>query len=172
MTLMRDVDGKSRPGFTLTEMVVVIWGLGICMLIGGALIVTTLRADRAGEAAANRLSVREALANRFREDVARAEAAPERLGDLTAGPTCLLLQIHRGSSVVYRWQDDVLERIERNGDNPEARQKIPIDLSVTAIEFIRSGGKSALITLRVSEAFRHGPTQRAELSAALGGDRR
>jgi hypothetical protein len=73
---------------------------------------------------------------------------------------------------VYRWQDDVLERLERNGDNPEARQKIPIGSSVTGIEFIRSEEKSALLTLRISETFGHGPARRAELSAALGGDRR
>jgi type II secretory pathway pseudopilin PulG len=176
MTGVREVGGRSRPvvrrGFTLTEIVVVIWGLGICLLIGGALIVTTMKANRAGEAAMNRLSVREALANQFRADVARAETAPERLGDLTAGPACLLLQTPRGSSVVYCWQDDKLERIDRDGDGREMLQRVPVGPTVTAIEFIRSGGKAALITLRISEVSGRGPTRRAELSAALGGEQR
>jgi hypothetical protein len=172
MTIVRDLGGRPRPGFTLTEIVVVTWGLGVCMLIGGALIVTTLKADRAGEAAMNRLSVREALASRFRADVARAEAAPERLGDLAAGPACLLLQMPGGSSVVYRWEEGTLERIERGGDGRDMRQTMPAGPAVTAVDFLRSGGKGVLITLRISEAPGRGPTRRAELSAALGGDQR
>ena len=176
MTGIRDAGGKSRPAvrraFTLTEMVVVIWGLGVCLLIGGALIATTIKANRAGEVCINRLSLREALANRFREDVARAEAAPERLGDLTAGPACLLLQMPGDLSVVYSWDEGTLERVERDRDQGETRQNVPVGPTVTAIEFIRSGGKAAIITLQISEAFGHGPTRRAELSAALGGDRR
>ncbi|OWK47003.1 PulJ/GspJ family protein [Fimbriiglobus ruber] len=160
-----------RVGFTLLEMIVVMWALGVCLLIGAALIVTTLKVDRAGTTVADRVSRRQELARQFREDVTGADAAPDKLGDVAAGPALLILHKPGGSMIIYRWESNSLERIERVGEK-ETRRAVAVGPEGTAVEFVRPTAGSGLVSLRVTEPSKAGPALRAELSAALGGDLR
>ncbi|MDB5309773.1 MAG: hypothetical protein JWO38_3975 [Gemmataceae bacterium] len=160
-----------RAGFTLLEMVVVMWALGMALALGTALIVTAQRAAVMGEVASERLTSRAELARQFRDDVSGAEAAPEKLGDVLAGPTCLILRMPGGSTVVYRREADALDRVERIGGR-EAVRRIPLGRADTRTEFVRPGGGSGVVTLRVTEPREHGPGRVSELSAALGGNLR
>jgi len=167
---------RSRRAFTLTEMLIVMVGLSIAVMFGGVLIVTTLKAEHTAEAAANRIGRQQELAQQFRDDVAGAESAPDKLGDLTAGPACLILRAPTGSTIVYQWQKEnsVLERIERKGDK-EMRKQIPIGRKEESIEFVRPTnrpGEFGVFTLRISEQPKNGPARRSDLSAALGGNLR
>src|SRR5438874_9061798 len=94
-----------REGFTLIELLVVMSVLIMSLVLGATLLLAAMRADQAGAATLRRLAWRAELIDQFRADVARAAAAPERLGDLAAGPACLILQMPGGAHVVYRWQD-------------------------------------------------------------------
>ena len=158
----------SRRAFTLIEMLVVMGALGVCLFLGTTLIVTSLKADRLGTTAANRVSERLELARQFRDDAHQANAAPDQLGDIEAGPTVLILQRSDKSAVVYRWADDKLERTVRVGET-ETKQFLPAGPEKTRVEFVRAAG---VVTLRVVTAKDHGPAAEAEIAAAVGGDLR
>ncbi len=129
----------ARRGFTLMEMTVVFFALGVSMLVGGALLLTASKVERSSEAASERMSRRVELARQFRDDVARAEAAPERFRNLVAGPALLILQLPGQSTIVYQWQNDELERFERKGEIETMRRPLPIASKGTNVEFIRPG---------------------------------
>lgn len=112
------------------------------------------------------------LTDEFRGDVARASATPERLGDLTRGPACLILATTGGAHVIWQWQEGRLDRIVRAADGSETRQQMTVETQDVTIEFERSGLDRPLVTLRLTEAPAHGAVRRAEVSAALGGDLR
>jgi hypothetical protein len=112
------------------------------------------------------VSRRHELARQFRDDVARARAAPDSLGGLAAGPALLILQMPDQSAIVYRWENDALERVERTGKT-ENRRSAPLGTKKASIEFVRDSG---MITLRITEPAGSGPAKRSDLSAALGGN--
>lgn len=163
-----DTRRTSRGGFTLVEMLIVMAALGVCMAMGTALILTTLRADKVGEGVSNRVSRRAELGRQFRADVSRAGAASDTLGDHTAGPTHLILAMPGGAAVVYRWDGYTLERVERTTAG-ETRRTVPVGPEGTTVELVRAAG---VVTLRIAEPAANGPARRAEISAALGGGRR
>jgi hypothetical protein len=150
-------------------MVVVMWALGIAFVLGAQLIVAALRAGGVGEAADTRTTRRGDLARLFRADVARAEAAPDTLGDAAAGPDRLLLKLPGGTVVTYEWKADGLVRTERTADK-EARRPLPLGTDRVRVEFPRP--KDGLATLRLVEAREGGPDRTTDISAALGGDLR
>ena len=160
-----------RAAWTLIEMLVVIAGLGVCMAIGVGLLVTVLKADKIGEAVATRVSHRQELARTFRDDVARAEGVSDKLGDLVAGPTHLILRKPGGTTVAYRWANKTLGRIERIGTK-ETRRIVPVGAESMEVEFFRGPDNSNIITLRITEKPAGSIAKRTEISAALGGDMR
>jgi hypothetical protein len=112
------------------------------------------------------------LADQFRADIARADATPDRLGELTGGPTCLILHRPDGAHVVYQWLDDGgMERIVRAADG-ETRRVLPVGSANVSAEFARGDGPRPLITLRFVERPLSGSARRVEVSAVLGGDLR
>lgn len=153
---------RRRSGFTLLEMTAVMVILTILLAVGGSLIVSAIRVDATGLSAHQRLTGRAALADRFRTDVSSATTAPDRVGNIVAGPTTLLLEV-RGGHVVYEWKEGRLERIEILGE-AETRQTLPTG-TVTTVEFVRS----PLVKMRLTEPTKRGPT-RFDVSAALRGD--
>jgi type II secretory pathway pseudopilin PulG len=152
-------------------MLVVMIVLGVCMALGAGLIVTSLKAGKVAEATDNRVSRRQELSRQFRDDVARASASPQKHGELAAGPALLILQKPGDSSVVYRWENKKLERIERIGEK-ETRRLVPVGPEGTEVEFVRPSEGTGLVTLRTTEPSGSGPAKRSELSAALGGNLR
>lgn len=161
-----------RAGFTLLELVVVMWAVGIGLAAGTALLVTVVKTDRVGSATADRISVRTELAGRFRADVGRAEAAPDAAGGLAAGESTLLLRLPGGAVVVYHWTDDHLERRETVGGREHVRV-VPVGRPGSRGVFLRPPpGGAGVVTLRITEPKSVGPGTVSELTAALGGSLR
>jgi len=160
-----------RAGFTLTEMVVVMWAMGIALALGVQLLVVGVRAGKLGETADTRHAHRAELGRVFRADVARAEAAPDKHGDTAAGADRLILRLPGGTVVTYEWSAAGLIRTERTGEK-EARSALPLGPARgrERVEFPRP--KDGLVTLRLVETMPNGTDQTADVSAALGGDAR
>jgi len=162
---------RHRGGFTLIEMLVVMGALSVCLFLGTTLIVTTFKADRVGLVATNRVGERLELARQFRDDVSRAEAAPDQIGDAKAGPTCLILRLPDKTAVVYRWADDKLERTTRL-DDQETKQLLPSGTAGTQVAFVRPKDAPGVVTLRVTVTKERGPAVASDVTAALGGNLR
>ncbi|QDU23109.1 type II secretion system protein [Urbifossiella limnaea] len=154
-----------RAGFTLLEMVVVMWGMGVAMAVGGFVLVTAFRATKLGEAADTRTAYRAELGRVFRADVARAEAAPEMHNDLSAGADRLFLRLPGGAVVTYEWTDEGLFRAEG-----QSRMPLPLGSAQERVEFPRPA--NGVATLRLVQTIPGGVVRTAEVSAALGGDAR
>lgn len=160
-----------RGGFTLLEMQAVMFAMGVALFLGTQLIVAALKVERIGRAADTRLARRAELARDFRGDVARAAAAPDQLAGLSAGPTNLILRMSGGTTVVYRWQNGMLERVERTSE-AEAVRPYPSGPELSRVEFRRPKEGRGLVTLRLIESAKGGQERVVDLSAALAGDLR
>jgi prepilin-type N-terminal cleavage/methylation domain-containing protein len=163
---------EGRAGFTLLEMLTVIFVMSIVFTFGGTILLAALRVDQAGAATLRFLAWRAELADQFRADVGGADSTPERLGELSRSPQCLILHWSDGTHVIYQWDGEQrLQRIVRTA-NGETRRELPVGNSKVSVEFVRGDGARPLITLRLLEATHGGWTRNVELSAALGGDLR
>lgn len=161
---------RRRSAFTLIEIMVVMWALGLLLMVGAVLIAGTLRVRQAAASAFNTLNARTELADRFRADVHRAVLAPDASGSWTAGPTCLLLRQPDGGHIVYSWKDGRLERIELPSNQS---RPLSVGSTGTVVEFLRSGEDRRLLTMQLSPPRPRGaPSTALEITAALGGDRR
>ena len=169
--MRRRPHGTERAGFTLLEILVVMWALTLALGLGATLFVAALRADQVSAATLRRLSQTGELADQFRADVAEAAAAPDRLDALARGPSCLILRTPDGAHVVYQWQQEQLERMVRTADG-EMRRVVPVGVRVARVEFDVTDGERPLITLRLIESPARGVAWPTEVSAALGGDLR
>lgn len=159
-----------RSGFSLLEMLIVMWALGIAMMLGAAILAGAIRAYLAVLASQNHLSQKSVLADQFRTDVRQAVSTPDRAEQWQASPTCLVLRRLDGSHVIFVWKDRQLERFDRGGGKA---QKIGIDLESTEVEFLRPGKDTAVVTLRFTQQIRHVKAPRVQdVTAALGGDLR
>src|SRR5687767_9415692 len=130
-------------------MVAIMSVLAVCLLLGVALIVASQKADGVAAGALNRQAERTALAEQFRRDVAGAETAPDQLGELTAGPTTLILALPGGTRVVYAWDKGVLQRTERVGGR-DASRPVPVGAASARVEFVRTAD-GRVVTLRIHE---------------------
>jgi len=160
-----------RRGFTLVELLVVMWSLGVCLALGIALIVTTLKANQTGDTSANLVNHRAELSRQFRDDVAGAADAINELHGGKAGADRLILRMPGGRTIQYVWAKNGLERIE-TVEGKESHRPMPMGEKVTAVEFFRAGSSSKLVTLRWTESAKNGPGKKSELTAVLGGDLR
>jgi len=160
---------RNRVAFTLTEMLVVMVAFGMCLTVGSALLITTVQAGRHAELTANRVSRQVALARELRDDVHRAEAAPDKWNGLAAGPTQLILRMPDSAIVVYRWENSILERIETI-EKKESRRILPVDAKEFGLEFTRP--QPGVVTLNLIPTTEKKSSQRREVSAAVGGARR
>jgi type II secretory pathway pseudopilin PulG len=159
---------RRRTAFTLIEILGVMFMITILLGFGMTLLLTAMRADQAASAMLRDVSRNAELADQFRSDVARADVAPEHLGEFTAGPTCLILG-SGGSHVIYQWKDRRLTRTER-GTGPETTRPIAINPEDTTLKFSRTNGPRPVINVKVIETPDRGSPRTTEISAALGGD--
>jgi len=160
-------ESNRRSGFTLLEMVTVFGVLTICMLLGAVLIITTMKTERLAETAGNQVSVRKELARQFREDVSRAEAAPDKLGDAAAGPNQLILRLPGETVILYRWEKNKLERRERI-QAKDTWRPVAVGPDGTSVEFVRPQAGGGLITMRLTQTPERGLPKKSEISTALG----
>jgi prepilin-type N-terminal cleavage/methylation domain-containing protein len=162
---------SNRPGFTLFEVVVVMFLLGTLMLLVGAVLVGAFQTERLANHITQRQAGQEALADQFRHDVATARAAPDKGKEWTAGPAVLILRLDDTRHVVYRWDAGRLQRTESGGAIPLARH-MPLGGESFRVEFARSGGEHPIVSLKIIETRRGVDQSPLEIMAALGGDLR
>jgi type II secretory pathway pseudopilin PulG len=171
---------QSREGFTLLEATVVMFLVGTLLMLLAAVLAGAFQTERLANHIAQRQARQEALADQFRRDVANARAAPEswketteaeKEKEWTAGPACLILRLDGARHVVYRWEAGRLHRSESGGPIPLARE-MPLGGNQFRVEFARSGGEHALVTLKITETRRGVDQSPIEFVAALGGDLR
>jgi len=158
-----------RFGFSLIEVLTIMFALAVALSLGATLLVTAMRADQVGAANLRELQRRSGLADQFREDVARSKEAPAQLGAWQAGESCIILKISDDLSIVYQWQNGQLDRIEQFAER-ENRRPIPVGSEFLRVEFRRSTSDPALVTLRLIEAPPYGVARTTDISACLGGD--
>ncbi len=162
----------SRPAFSLLEMLVVMFALGVVMMLGTATLLGTIRMAEATTTAFDQQTVWSVLADEFRADVAQAADAPASVGELTASGTCLILRMADGRHVMYRWNNDQLERSELAGSGAAPR-RLPLGRAGTGLEFTRAGNDGRLLIIRLTQSWGAGKKKRQiEIAAALGGDLR
>ena len=172
--LGRGTSGRFAPvreAFTLLEMVLVMVTLSVVMLIAVAILTAIMKIGHAASDNYRALVVQSSLADQFRDDVARANAAPATLGKESAGPDCLILRLGKDRHLLYRWQAGRLERSELGGST-QRKSTWPLGNERVKPEFVRSGSEPAVIGLRLVETRPHGSKQSVEFTAALGGDGR
>jgi Tfp pilus assembly protein PilV len=161
-----------RLGFTLLEILVIMFALGVVMLLGTATLVGTLQMAQATTAGFDQQLLRSVLADEFRADVAQAVDAPAKVGEVTAGSMCLILRWADGRHIIYRWDNHELERSEVAG-SATTRRRLSLGRAGVAVEFTRAGNDQRLVILRLRQPWGSGKRQRQfEIAAALGGDLR
>jgi type II secretory pathway component PulJ len=158
-----------RAGFTLLEIMVVMWALTAVLGLGMALLLTAMRANQVGAATLRDLTRRTELADQFRADVAHAVETPAKLDTFTAGPTCLILRA-AGDHVIYHWHDGTLDRIVL-AEGKESRQPVTVG-EYSTVEFIRPAGDRPVVTVRAITTPPRATPRQMDISAALGGDTR
>jgi prepilin-type N-terminal cleavage/methylation domain-containing protein len=163
---------ESRRGFTLLELVAVIWALSVVLLLGGAALLGANQLQKAASAANDRNALRGIVADQFREDVALAASTPEAVGPLKAGPSCLILHLADQRYVVYRAEAGRLERAALSRADAAPHWVLLGGEGVVGA-FRRTGPDQRLLTLTIQEPAGSGLRKRTtEITAALGGDRR
>ena len=165
---------RRRSAFTLLEMTIVMWALGVAFAVGVALMFATNRTAELGDNISTRISRHAELARQFRTDVAHAEAAPDQFAEFRASAECLILTMRGGSTLIYQRKPESpgsVTRIERTGAKESVRELL-IDRPDTKTEFIRPPGGKGVITLRIAETRERGTARTSEIATALGGDLR
>jgi prepilin-type N-terminal cleavage/methylation domain-containing protein len=167
--IIKGHSGRRRRAFTLVELLIVMAGVSVALAFGSAILVSALKVQRAATNAFGRQALRTVLADQFRADVGEAAAAPDSGGSMKAAPQCVILRRQDGSFIVYRWQEDHLERMELDGACTVQR-KARIGPEAANVRLSRQG---KLLSLFLIDApFPGKEAKEFEIAAALGGDHR
>jgi type II secretory pathway component PulJ len=158
-----------RGGFTLMELLAVMFGVGILTIFGCMLLVSIFRVHQRSAEFRQRVTRHETFVDQFRDDVAGARNAPPASGKWKAGPACLILQKPDNTAIIYA---------ETNGEWRRTLEPKGISYELhpgpdgTKLEFHRSGPDNRLVTMRIIvPQTRLAPRREPmEISAALGGD--
>lgn len=162
-----------RRGFTLVEMLAVILMMAVVGGLLAMLLIDALAVQRTQGASQDRMRAQALLADEFRADVARAEAAPQDWDKYRADAQTLILRMSDAEHVVYLWRKERMERRTFAGGK-EAARELSVGGERVGVEFARDAFDSRLLRLRLL-ALRDGSAaagQTLEIVAALGGDRR
>ncbi len=159
-----------RMGFSLFEILVVLWAMSVALSFGAVLMVATIRADRVSQGTLSQLAWRSTATDQFRADVARAVDMPKTFAEFARGPKCLILRMG-ANHIVYSSAGEKLERIVRLADGRETRRAEAIGPPESTAVFDCGDGTSSLVTMRFVDILPAGPPRRTEIVAALGRDR-
>ena len=159
----------ARHGFTLLEMLAVMWANGLLLLIGCVLVNGMYSIRQATQTTHDRITRQSTLADRFRADVAVGTALPENGDGQDASPKVLILAVD-GGTIVYAIEAG---RVTRTAtvDGKRTDTAFVLGKKVSA-EFVRPTEPIDLVTLRLVESRTHGPARHSDIGAALGGDLR
>ncbi len=105
----------TRRGFTLLEMLCVFVALAAAMTISILLLTSLLRAGQMARTTGETLTWRAILSERFREDVHATVKTHEHWKQFDSSPTCVILELADGSTVVYDFHDKLLLRHSATG---------------------------------------------------------
>lgn len=159
-----------RHGVTLIEMLVVILLLAVLGGVLSMMLKETLLMESVQAAGFDKLLHDNALADRFRADVALATIAPTRWNEYTVGRNCLILEAPGKGHVVYIWNEETLQR-HVFADGTARAQIMPVDGTDVAVEFgVDPGLKLVHLRLLTPHKGQALPGQTLEFVAALGGD--
>lgn len=153
---------KSRCGFTLLEMLIVLAFVGLLMTMLGSAVWSLTRINGAAAQTLSDLQSESALADRFRGDLAEAKDAPEFAADFQDSPVCSFQGVN-GDVIIYKSSGNAIERVVF-GDNDSQSQSFRI----RGAETIRFDRRGRLVTLTADGAKRN----RLVVAAAIGGERR
>jgi len=155
----------------MLEMLLVITLLSLMVTFMAATVYAAVRVHQADALLYHNLRKHNSLAERFRDDVANAIAAPTDLGILRSNPSCLILQFTDGKHVIYHAGDTSLERIELNeAFEPTSAMALYDYAGRKEIQFSRTDD-GRLLTLRLRDIeprFNH--KHDIDIMAALGGN--
>jgi prepilin-type N-terminal cleavage/methylation domain-containing protein len=162
----------TRRGFTLIEMLCVIFLVTIMGMAFGHLLRETLEVERLQSAGFDKLLHINALADQFRADVANAESAPDQWQLHQADGRTLILHIPGEGYVLYVHDLDELQR-KTFEPGRELLRTLPAVANVM-VEFVRDVQYPNLVRMRLQPLRQGIPVagQTLEIAAALGGDRR
>ena len=153
----------SRRGWTLIELIVVMFCLAILLSLIGSIMWAVFRIQASATASFEELQSEARLADRFRLDVAEARETPELAADFKADPLCLILRGEDGALIIYRVVQGRVDRTVLRADDSET-DSFRIGGEDVVGEFNRDG---KLMTLTL-----HGSKRGTlNIAAALGGDR-
>jgi hypothetical protein len=158
-----------RPGLSLLELPVTLAVLAEALALTVILLGGALKLERGSAKNLQRLETERELAAQFRADVQRADNAPQRWQEHTAGPACVILHSPSNQHIVYCWEGEHLIRSEFVGEQVQ-RREIGLGDTPAQVEFDGSQDHR-LLTLRLFSIGKDGVQQTPiTISAALGGD--
>lgn len=151
-----------RRGFSLIELLVVMFGISLVLTMLGVLIWATMRIHTASTDSFERLQQQANLADVFRADVAAARESPELRGDFSGSPVCMMIRDEDGALLIYRWHEGRLER-KAMREKGEETVDFPVGGEDTSVAFSR---RDRLVTMELQSP------NRAPLAIAstLGGN--
>lgn len=150
-----------RPGVLLMEMMVVILILAAVMGLLGGILWSAFRIHAAAMAALAEMQSEISLADRFRADVAAAHETPDLAGDFQASPLCIILRSDNDAIIVYRQQEQAVQRILLGAGEPTI-ESYRVGGSDVRCQFHRTG---RLLAMSLAGSGRGALT----IAAALGG---
>jgi prepilin-type N-terminal cleavage/methylation domain-containing protein len=163
---------RERRGFSLIELVAVISMLSAILLVIAATLWGAVRIERADSAAFQRMTVQAQLADQFRDDVRHAVESPDSLGELSAGPSCLILKMDANRHVAYRWTGARLTRTAFV-DSDVQTSPLPVGGDRVSVVFGESAANARVVWMRLVESRGAGTSRRdwpVEIRATVGGD--
>ena len=162
---------RRQPGFTLVEMLAVMFLLAVVAGIMTLLLKDTLDLERGRRLGFDNLVRNHLLADQFRGDVARAISAPAKWRDYEANAHTLILQMSADSHVVYLWRKKSLRRLDFDKEQ-KTEVALAVDGAQTDVAFVQvaTGPKMICLELRPLRQGMPLPGQTLEIAAALGGD--
>ena len=129
---------NKRTGFSLIELLVVMFAIGVIMLLLTNILLAILKTEYAAIEAFDHMHKEAELADLFRGEVAQATGVPEFDQDFKASPLCMLLKKEDGVLVVLRGADGMLERVTLDRAKRDVRE-FPLESEETRVEFERQG---------------------------------
>lgn len=155
---------RRRAGMALIELLMLLLGLGAAMALGTALLLVALRANSQAATALLRMTAEQTIADRFRHDVAAAEAVlfpPDRDRESTVSGE-IVLRRSDTEQITYRFDNGRLIRVERVGEKV-TRVELAVGPGCRSVSFRRGEGT---VTMRLQG------TKAQDITAAVGGDRK
>jgi hypothetical protein len=157
---------RTRAGYSLAEMVVVMFLLTVTMFVSAVLFNNTMALGRIAATADRRPAWRREVIDQWREDVAKAESASVNEATLT-------LQLIGGTRVLYQFSEGQLYRQRFQPGEVDRQTPLSTGLRIHRVQFeVIATSAQALVRAEVWEPPVRGKERSMTFQAALGGNLR